>query len=309
MTFTLHYITYAWPNLFLISFHIYFKTNFSFSISRKNGQFHSWRDQFRPHGGCSCERSLPSVWDVSVYSIGEWSLPRQLLSWNSSVTISHHPASSDWKFCKYGGGGSVRISKWALSRIDAMIIRCLLQSILCGKREANATHEQKCFFFWDTSRYVATVRFSPLSEIVLAPSERGSSLWAIIGRAFTFFKARTSPVQGRLYNRYGFTVHGMYVVRSLSVHPWRAHDSLFARCGFTACPPIVLSWFLVWTVDGHFDDRSSIWLAVLPMRVQCSRSAQQRRSHGLPMVQLLSAHCPSTVWFEFILSTQPTRRK
>ena len=65
----------------------------------------------------------------------------------------------------------------------------------------------------------------PLSEIVLALSERDSSLHAIIGRASAYLIARTSPVCGRLYTRYGLAAcllfvqcefaHGSLTVRSL----------------------------------------------------------------------------------------------
>ena len=65
----------------------------------------------------------------------------------------------------------------------------------------------------------------PLSEIVLALSERDSSLHAVIGRASAYLIARTSRVCGRLYTRYGLAAcllfvqcefaHGSLTVRSL----------------------------------------------------------------------------------------------
>ena len=51
----------------------------------------------------------------------------------------------------------------------------------------------------------------PLSESVLVLSERDGSLHAIIGRASAYLIARTSPVCGRLYTRYGLATCLLFV--------------------------------------------------------------------------------------------------
>ena len=70
-----------------------------------------------------------------------------------------------------------------------------------------------------------------MSEIVLALTERGSSLWPIIGRAFAYFKARTSPVRGRLYTRYGFTAYLLFI------HCAFTHGALMA-CSLPSAGPL-----------------------------------------------------------------------
>ena len=112
--------------------------------------------------------------------------------------------------------------------------------------------QQKCFDCFPHLVYqLYTVQVIPLSEIVLALSERDSSLHAIIGRASAYLIARTSPVCGRLYTRYGLAAcllfvqcefaHGSLTVRSLpaagplhvnsSVSPFERSTVVGGACG------------------------------------------------------------------------------
>ena len=138
---------------------------------------------------------------------------------------------------------------------------------------------------------IATIRISPLSEIVLAQTERDSSLYPIIGRAFAYFKTRMLPARGRLYTRYGFTACLLFV------HCAFAHGARMARCVSTAGLLRVHSRFIVWTVDGHFNVCSRP-----PTRHAsdaCLRSVQQGPASGAVMVRPLSGCGSLTVQSKF----------
>ena len=152
------------------------------------------------------------------------------------------------------------------------------------------------------SSCVFTVRVSPLSEIVLIQTERDSSLYLIIGRAFAYFKTRMLPARGRLYICYGFTACLLFV------HCAFAHGALMARSLPAAGPRRV---HCVSTV-GLLFERSTVIsmcvadprLTVRPMLVcaRCSEAQHRMQSwfaHCLVVVRSLSNRSSPLVYSQY----------
>ena len=132
-----------------------------------------------------------------------------------------------------------------------------------------------------------------MSEIVLSQTERDSSMYPIIGRAFAYFKMRMLPARGRLYPRSEFAACLLFIVGAF------IHGALVARSLPAAGP---LRFHPLVTVDLSFERSTVISMCVANPDSPCVRCLFKPSA---AKASIGRSHCPVVVRSLPVQSSQP----